>query len=214
MNSFIDNLCTSEEIGGELYPLDITFNNEHTHRTIRRYPFCKPKTCKDSDVQKYYDYISGYFSGENYRYNNGLKAKFKKATVNSCDENTSEKAFIRKRAGKNMNRTCEWVSKRTAKKRRKYCSRMYGADGFEPAKKVCTSTCCTCEEKSDNIFLREAYFKDGYLKTRTRTCQWLKDASKRTRKRQCAKKDRLYTGGIGGYPTASLVCPETCGKCK
>lgn len=205
--------------GGTIYPLDITAQAPFMLRTVRRYPFCKHQTCNDADVKNYYDFISTFFTEEHGEdIDDGQEMpflsaiEFKKSLVNSCDETVFHRASMKKVDGEVVAKTCKWLKKRKADVKDKFCKKKNGLGGYKSASEVCPSTCCSCQEDGDNIFLKKMSMdNDGEIKIETRTCEWLQNAPSKAKETQCSKEESSY---VGGYPPAYVACPETCGGCN
>ena len=217
-----DGQYIAEECGkaeGELMTLDMVMDFSNYHRTFRRYPFCKPASCEPSDIIKYYDYITKFFTGElsgeeqidDDFANVERKLSITESTVNSCDETANFKASMKQMNGKVLAKTCRWLKNRPVHWKKKYCEKTTGFGGYSPAVEVCPSSCCACEEDSDNVFLKKTRIDEkGFLKIESKTCEWLSKASESAKNNHCSKKAASYAGG---FPPAYIACPETCGLC-
>ncbi len=158
---------------------------------------------------KYYNFIGNVFGG------NYVDWKIYKSisSINSCDEEMKNKATMRLIGGTPQVKSCRWLLNRKRKRKKKlYCNKNFKADDMEPARVMCPATCCSCKERSDNLFLKEASVSyDGFLTIEQENCSWLQQASAEARKQHCNGKE--VATYIGGYPPAHISCPETCGNC-
>ncbi len=209
----VSSLCT-DEMGGEVADMTMVASFKYFHRTYFKYPYCKSNLCTVDDIAKQYDFISYMFSGGTTTDKEEF-IHFALDDDNSCDEIASEKAFIKKKPnGSVFAKSCKWLHKRpSALKKDKICSKSLSMDGYQPAKEVCPATCCTCEEKDKNTFLKKDQmdWDTGLMKISKKTCRWLRKTSAQAREFQCGKSTSSY---IGGLPPARISCPQTCGVCN
>ena len=171
----ITDACTY--LGGDIFPMDIIMDTSYYHRTYMKYPLCAPKVCEDKGLLLYYEYIASLITGEHYGTSFGIDLHFLKSVMNSCDEIPNNLAFMKKYNNTVLARNCKWLKKRPRDLRLKFCIKTMGFDGYDPASVVCPSTCCTCEEKDGNVFLKKASVEvDGTVTTEVKTCAWLKNS--------------------------------------
>ena len=222
----IQSSCDS--LGGQVFPIDVFMNAPFFHRSILKYPLCKPSSCDANDIKALANLMASMGSAELYY---GAKPKqgegegdaeieIRPSLSNSCNEFVNEKAFIKKggkpERKKNSGvkaRTCRWIAQRPADKKAKYCDKVDDGDSkFGVASEICPTTCCSCAEDANNQFLKSLWIgDDGTTNVVTRDCAWLqsiKNESKRNK--YCKKRNAAY---VGGLPPAYVACPETCGMC-
>ena len=193
---------------GTILPLDVRFDTIDTHVTLTRYPQCVPETCTNDEIMLYYSFVSQMIAEES----EDIYYHFQKSTINSCDEYNRDRAFMKKVGGKVVDKTCKWLKNRPdALKKDKFCKKTVSFGEYGPARDVCPITCCACEEKGENLFLKKAQKNEaGLLKIVHKDCNWLKSIPEENRRFHCDKKAASY---LGGYPPAADACPETCGTC-
>ena len=196
---------------GSLYDMDIAVSMPYMHFTFMKYPYCQPSACTADEITSYYAWMSQMFSsGEDGM--ETFQVSFDPSVKNSCEEIVSDRAIIKKQKGKALTKTCKWLKKRPSVLKEKFCSKSITMDGYLPAKDVCPSACCLCEEDSDDEFLKKTQLdNDGFLVVKKETCGWLSGISESNRKFHCGKSAASY---IGGLPPASVACPQTCGTCS
>lgn len=205
---FLD-LC--QDAGGEPYPIDIVMGFPGYHRTFRKFPFCKPDSCTRFDIKLFFDYIGSIFMGDEDGEQSG-KIEFKESISSSCYETPNSEAAIKQKKGKVVAKTCQWLKNRPKKMKKKICDKKKGSGGYGSAREVCPSTCCACVEDGDNVFLKKfSIGNDDSLRIQSKDCTWLQNASKNVQKSQCKKVNKFY---VGGYPSAYVACPKTCGGCS
>ncbi len=200
----VTETCT-EELFGTLFDMDITLDAPYYHRTYMKLAYCKPQQCTSNEILALYGYYSYLFQ------NSGIDVKFYSSVSNACDEIVSDRALMKKNNGAALAKTCKWLKRRSGEIKAKYCKKDFSLEGYEPAKKVCPSTCCVCEENEDDLFLKKAELdEDGKLMIIPSSCRALSEISEKNRQFHCTKTSASY---IGGYPPAGTACPQTCGTC-
>ena len=128
------------------------------------------------------------------------------------------KVVLRRKANGNLLiRTCNWLSKKSEKLKRKFCCnkkyQLY-SEGYLPASRRCFTTCapyCVKESLSAKFLLRSTIDPvSGKEVARTRQCKWLK-------KQDSGKINSICSTDVSAkitintrYGQASEVCTETC----
>ena len=204
----ITEICESEELGGSIFPLNIVYDSENQHRTFLKYPYCKPSTCSNTDIDGWFDYLLKT-NAKKIGGNNNVSIKH--ARKYSCSEDGNALAVMKKEKKKVLVESCDWLRNRPNSRIDKYCRSKSSTREYQPANKVCPLTCCTCSEGKDDIFLKQITTTDAgkKLKLVTKTCGWLQNVNQETRKYLCNNSLPPF----GGYSDAKTICPNTCGVC-
>ena len=130
-----------------------------------------------------------------------------------CDELPKDKFIMKDESGKKVKNTCEWLMKLDQDGKRDICSQMLkNKNGDKPARIVCPTTCCTCDENPTTNFLKMRVPNESDPTKEwtavAKNCNWLQKQPIDQVNKYCDKRialDKLL-------PAVSM-CPETCESC-
>merc|ERR1711862_501464 len=127
--------------------------------------------------------------------------------LKQCRENKEDKFFWKKKKGKNLIKSCKWLSK--YKKKKQVCKKnVEHIPGYGAAQDICQATCSSCEAcyENENSVIYLGQKKNEQFKT----CKYLGKKSKKFIKKYC-KRSKLKSS----YKPPKEACPVTCsmGSC-
>lgn len=123
-----------------------------------------------------------------------------------CPETATDQFVYKMRKNKIPTlRTCLWLLDKTNKST--ICKKKVDyTDDYGPPQDICPITCDSCGACYENKSTKYSHKRKKNGNTIYKTCNWLKWATWKNRKKICNQKD-----SYGGYPIPSQACPVTCG---
>ncbi len=123
-----------------------------------------------------------------------------------CSPVENENFLLAIRNGDPVLRTCSWLEEQKTSKIYNTCQKTDSYGNYHSAKEVCPVCCVDSAEK---FLLRTRTNKKGTELAKKETCSWLRNKSKSSQQKICARGKSLR----GIFP-AKMVCRELCGTCS